>query len=85
MLLKRKDNNKTSPNTFAYYCGVTTLIASMMKYKRLDSLLSNNDKHLLFKLLMIFRREMKKMYLRDLYVIEFYLIEGEELYVDGSN
>ena len=85
MLLKRKEDNKTSPNTFAYYCGVTTLIASMMKYKRLDNLLSNKDRQLLVKLLMIFRKEMEKVYLRDLYVIEFYLIQGEELYVDGSN
>lgn len=85
MLLKRKEDNKTSPNTFAYYCGVTTLIASMMKYKRLDNLLSNKDRKLLVKLLMIFRKEMEKVYLRDLYVIEFYLIQGEELYVDGSN
>ena len=85
MLLKRKENNKTSPNTLAYYCGVTTLISSMMKYKRLDNLLSNKDKQLLIKLLMIFRKEMEKVYLRDLYIIEFYLIQGEELYVDGSN
>lgn len=85
MLLKRKEDNKTSPNTFAYYCGVTTLIASMMKYKRLDNLLSNKDRQLLVRLLIIFRKEMEKVYLRDLYVIEFYLIQGEELYVDGSN
>ncbi|WP_286909525.1 hypothetical protein [Clostridium sp. UBA1652] len=85
MLLNRKEDNKTSPNTFAYYCGVTILIASMMKYKRLDSLLSNKDRQLIVKLLMIFRKEMEKVYLRDLYVIEFYLIKGEGLYVDGSN
>lgn len=85
MLLKRKENNKTSPNTFAYYCGITTLIASMMKYKRLDNLLRENDKKLIGKLLMTFRKEMGKVYLRDLYLIEFYLIQGEELYVDGSN
>lgn len=85
MLVKRKEDNKTSPNTFAYYCGVTTLIVSMMKYKRLDNLLSNKDKQVVIKLLRIFRKEMEKVYLRDLYVIEFYLIQGEELYVDGSN
>ncbi|WP_300382353.1 hypothetical protein, partial [Clostridium sp.] len=84
-LIKRKESNKKSPNTLAYYSGVTVLIYSMIKYKMLDGLVTNIERQIILKLLLIFRKNMYEVYFRDLIIIEFYLMQGEELYVDGSN
>lgn len=84
-LIKRKESNKKSPNTLAYYSGVTVLISSMIKYKMLEGLVTNIERQIILKLLLIFRKNMYEIYLRDLIIIEFYLMQGEELYVDGSN
>lgn len=84
-LKKRKENNKKSPNTLAYYNGVIVLISSMIKYKRLDGLITNIESRAILRLLVLFRKNMYEIYLRDLIIIEFYLMQGEDLYVDGSN
>lgn len=84
-LLKRKQQNRKNPNTLAYYNGVIVLISSMIKYKRIGNVLTDYERKLILNLVFKFRNIMYEIYLRDLIIIEFYLMQGEDLYVDGSN